>query len=99
MSRPRYYWHPIVRKMVMRYPKLNCENSIQEKAFKEAIETVKEKTFSLSNGDCRVEAVEDILIKKTKTVYGVSQEMNYSWKTVQNWVNTFIRMVGKEVGY
>ena len=84
--------------MIMRYPKLSA-NSIQEKAFKEAIETVKEKTLTLSNGDYRLEAVEDILIKKTKTVYGVSQELNYSWKTVQNWVNTFIRMVGKEAGY
>ena len=38
MSRPKYYWYGIVKKMIMRYPQIKEEKSIQTSIFVNAIE-------------------------------------------------------------
>ena len=99
MSKPRYYWNGIVKKMVMRYPKLNDEKSSQAGIFVKSIEKSIEETKNLPNGELRVQAIEDVYFNQTKTVNGVALEMNYSWRTIQNWLNSFVNLVGKNAGF
>jgi len=84
----------------MQYPRLkNNSISAQEKIFKEAIEVVISATLELPDGDLRLRAVKEIMWDKTKTYEGVGRELNYEWRTIQNWVNRFVNMVGKAAGF
>ena len=75
------------------------EDKIQSQFIRLAMADAKEETLKLPNGHERMKAVEDILIKKTKTVEGEALELNYSWRTVQNWINSYVNMVGRKAGY
>lgn len=99
MSRPTYYWHGMVKRMIMRYPKLKEEKSIQSGIFVKAIEKAIRETEKLNNGDCRLKAVQMVCFDKTMTVDGVAEELHYSWRTVQNWMNDYIKRVGKNAGF
>lgn len=99
MSRPRYYWHGIARKMIQRYPMLGEERSMQAAIFRQAIDEALDETAKLPNGELRLAAIKDVLIDQTRTLYGEAAKVNYSEKTVQNWINSFVRLVGKKAGY
>lgn len=99
MSRPRYYWYGSVKKMISRYTILAQESSLQSAIFQKAIDISLEETKKLPNGEERVKAIEIILIKQTKTAEGVALEMNYSWRTIQNWITSFVNMVGRNAGF
>lgn len=99
MSRPRYYWYGSIRKMIMSLDLVKKERTLQATIFTRALEDAIEETKKLPNGDLRLKAVEEILIKKTKTYEGVALEVNYESRTVQNWVTSFVNLVGKKAGY
>jgi len=99
LSRPKFYWHGIVRKMIMRYPELKSEDTKQAKAYTTAIEDALAYTLGLDNGNDKIEAISLVLIKKTHTVDGAALELNYSPRTVQRWVIAFVKTVGKNVGF
>lgn len=99
MSKPRHYWYGSVRKMIMSSKEIESERTFQATMFKNALEDAFEETRKLPNGDLRIKAVEDILIKKTKTYDGVALELYYDKRTIQSWVNSFVNLVGKKAGY
>lgn len=98
MSRPKYYWYGNVKKMVNRYPLLKAEGEM-EKKYIEAIKKALNTTKSLDNGDARIKAIELVYFKKSHTVYGVASELHYSERTIFRWLNGFIYMVGRNVGF
>ncbi len=75
------------------------ENTLQSVIFNHALKDAFEETRKLPNGELRIKAVQDILINKTKTYDGVALELYYDRKTIQNWVNSFVNLVGKKAGY
>lgn len=99
MSRPRFYWYGIVKKMVMRYPGLKAEESEMAVLYTAAIEKAIRETESLDNGECRMQAIELVLFKKTHTIDGAAMEVNYSAPSIIKWINKFINEVGRNVGY
>lgn len=99
MSKPKYYWNGMVKKMIMRYPRLNDEKTSQAGIFIKSIEKSLEETRKLPNGELRVQAIEDIYFTKIKTLQGVALDFNYSERTVQNWLNSFVNLVGKNAGF
>ena len=99
MSRPRNYWYGIVCKMIKSSNQLENEHTLQSSIFKHAIEDAMAETKKLPNGELRIKAVQDILIEQTKTYEGVAMEVHYDWRTVQNWVNSFVKLVGRKAGY
>lgn len=99
MGRPRYYWYGIVRQMIMATDKVKDERSMQSAIFTNAMNDAMEETLKLPNGKLRVKAVGEVLIKKTKTIEGVAQEVHYEHRTVQGWINSFVNLVGKKAGY
>ncbi len=99
MSRPRYYWNNIVKKMITRYPVLRNESSIQAGLYIWAIESALKETEQLTNGQQRIKAIEDVYFKKTKTCEGVALELNFSNRTVQYWLNDFVNLVGAKAGF
>lgn len=98
MGRPRFYWYYIVKKMITESP--NFKNpSIKEQEILEAMKSVEMEILELSNGTERMKAVNDILIRKTKTYAGVGIELHYDCRTVQNWITDYIFRVGKKANY
>ncbi len=79
--------------------KIAGESSLQAYISMKAMRDAEAETLKLPNGELRMKAVRDVLIKKTKTYEGVALEVNYNWRTVQNWVNKYINLVGKKAGY
>lgn len=99
MGRPRYYWYNSVKKIIMQYPRLKDDASKQAVQYVEAIEIAIADTKKLENGNERMTAIDDILFKKTRTIDGVAIKLNYHWRTIQNWITDFIKLVGKKVGF
>lgn len=97
MSRPRYYWHNMVRKQIM----LNktIAQSEQRDKIREAMAETDRETLKLPNGEERLYAVKAVLIEQSKNYDGVAYELNYDWHTIQKWVNTYVNQVGKRAGY
>lgn len=81
--------------MIMRYPEIKSEDTVQAKAYTKAIEDALAYTLSLENGKDKIEGISLVLIKKTHTVEGAALELNYSPRTVQRWVIAFVKTVGK----
>lgn len=99
MSRPGSYWFNISRSMIMRYYEIKPGSSKQEKMWVKAIdETIKEYEAA-ENGDYKVRAVQLVLLDHSHDFERAASELNYSWRTIQDWVNAFIRRVGKRAGY
>lgn len=97
MSRPRFYWYDISKKMIMRYPDL--DNNDIELMFKIAIESNIEDLKAKSNAEDRIKAVKMVLIDHTHTTSGAALILHYSDRNVQYWINEFVNSVGKEAGF
>lgn len=98
MSRPKHEWYGFIRMKISRY-KSETEKTMQNAIFSNAIADAMEETAKLPNGDLRLKAVSEILIRKTKTYEGMAQELHYDYRTIQNWINSFVNLVGKKAGY
>lgn len=84
--------------MISRYPFEN-DTSMQSGIFLNAIKKSLEETKKLPNGEERLKAIDVVLIKKTKTAEGAALDMHYSWRTVQNWITSFVNLVGRNAGF
>ena len=99
MSNPQFYWYPISRKMIENIKVIENEKSVQAIVFTNAIYEALEETAKLPQGDLRIRAINAILINKTKTCEGVAQELFYEQRTINNWIRSFIKLVGRKAGY
>lgn len=99
MSRPKYYWHPLVKKMILVCGKKKYSDIPAEQKYILAIEKAIEQTKQQKNGDYKVQSIKDILLNRTETILSMTFKIGYSEKTIQNWINDFIRLVGFEAGY
>ena len=99
MGKPKYYWYGSVKKMIMHSSNVKKDESLQAYIFKKAIEEATRETLKLPNGKKRMQAVNEILIKQTKTYDGVASELNYEQRTIQSWITSFVNLVGKKAGY
>lgn len=99
MSRPKYYWYGIVKKMVMKYPQLKVEKSLQASIYVVAIEKALEETKETENAKEKLEIIQKVLFDKRKTTAGAALDINYSERTAQRWINSFINLCGKNVGF
>lgn len=89
MSRPKEYYYGDIKKWIMAMDKLPPQR-IQVKVFKSAYAEAIKETANLPNGELRLKAIDEILIKKTRTYTGVAQEIHYDWRTVQNWITSLL---------
>ncbi len=78
---------------------MDKETSLQSAIYKNAIERSLEETKKLPAADERIKAIEMVLIRKEKTSEGAAIELNYSWRTVQNWITSFVNLVGRNAGF
>lgn len=99
MSRPRHYWYGSIKKMIMKSEQIKKERTLQATIFTHALEDAIEETKKLPNGELRLKAVDQILIKQTKNYEGVAFDFNYERKTIQNWVTSFVNLVGRKAGF
>lgn len=97
MSRPKYCWYGFVKRMIINgYYNQDSENAIK---LREAMEEVEKQTLELPNGEERMKAVDEILIKHTKTYDGVALELHYHKNIIQSWVTKYVNQVGKKGGW
>ena len=99
MSRPKYYWHPLVKKMIVVCGSKKYSDIPAEQKYILAIEKAINQTKNQKNGDYKVQSIKDILLNRTETILSMAFKIGYSEKTIQNWINDFIRIVGFEAGY
>jgi len=98
MSRPKFYWYDITKKMIMRYPNLDGDIPLEAqflKAIESTMEEVEEKVDSVE----RKKAFNMLLFKKTHTTSGAALKLHYSERTIQYWVNDFVNEVGRKAGF
>lgn len=98
MSRPTHYWYSIVKKMIMS-KELQDDTSKQAMLIKRAMQDARRETRKLPNGELRLQAVDDILIRQIKTYEGVGLDIHYDARTVQLWINSYVNLVGRKAGY
>lgn len=98
MSRPKYYWNGIVKSMIKQYPYTNS-TATQELVYKAAIDKAIEETRKLPNGEERLQAIQRVYFDKVLTLNGAAMELHYSCRTIQTWLNSFVTLVGRKVGY
>lgn len=99
MSRPKYYWYGIVKKMIMRYPQYKESNCKQEKQYAKAIERALEYTGTMELAESRLKAIDLVLFKQTHTAEGAALHLNYERRNIDRWISQFVNRVGKEVGF
>lgn len=101
MPKKRYnvYWRWIPVKMIQEYPALKKRKSIQAQIFTWAIEDTIKETEQLADGKFRLQAVDLVYVRKTKTIDGAALEIGASRRTVQRWLNDFVRLVAHKAGY
>ncbi len=99
MSRPKNYWYGTVKKMVMRYPKLKSEKSIQAGIYCNAIERTLLEEKNTEDSDMRVRAIQKVYFEKVLTIEGAAIEFGYSERQVRRWLESFVNRVGKNAGF
>lgn len=99
MSRPRHWWYTDVKRAVMHLGKYRDKTEPEYIRYKEAIGEALKDVEKMANAAERLQAIDDILFKQTKTIDGVAMDMNYSRRIVQYWINDFINSVGAYKGY
>lgn len=87
----------IARIMVSNYKRLG--KSPQDVIFRQAIDTVIERTSKLDNGTERLKAVKMVCIDRTHTTAGAASAIHYSYWTVLNFVKDFLDDVSVEAGF
>lgn len=96
---PRHWWYTDVKRAVMHLPKYREKNEPEYMRYKEAISNALKDVEQMANAAERLQAIDDILFKQTKTIDGVAMDMNYSRRIIQYWINDFINLVGSYKGY
>lgn len=98
MSRPKNYYYGYVKKLLMMYDDLP-HDSMQMSIFRDAVNRTVKQVRELPNGDERIEAVVEVLMKKRKTYEGYAMQIHVCEQVVKRWVSSFINQVGKNAGY
>lgn len=99
MSRPRYYWYGLVKKLIYRYYSLKDYKSLQEFLFYQAINATLREFDSMTYPTERYWVIEQVLFKQRLTVDGAAQDLCFSSATVNRWINDFVKKVGKNAGF
>ena len=95
MSRPRHWWYSDVKRAVMHLSKYKDKTEPEYVRYREAINNALKDVQKMSNAAERLQAIDDILFKQTKTIDGVAMDMNYSRRIIQYWIGDFINLVGE----
>ncbi len=99
MGKPKHYWYGIVKRLIMESPSHDKEESLQQYIISMAMEKANKETLKLPNGEERLRAVELVLIKKNKNVYGAALELYCSSRKVERWISSYINLVGRKAGF
>ena len=99
MSNPKHWWYSDVKRAVMHSPKFRNKPQPEYKRYIEAIDKALADVEQMQNASERKYAIDEILIKQTRTIDGVAYKLNYSRRVVQGWINDYITLVGKYKGY
>lgn len=83
----------------MESPSHDKEESLQQYIISMAMEKANKETLKLPNGEERLRAVEIVLIKKNKNVYGAALELYCSSRKVERWISSYINLVGRKAGF
>lgn len=97
MSKPREYYYWDIKKWLGDIDRLPNRERVQD--LRRAVEEVNSETLKKNNGQLRMKAVKAILFDKRSTYIGMAQELDYDWRTIQNWVTAYINQVGKKAGF
>lgn len=92
MSRPRYWWFPVIQKILRRYPKqLEVDNTpqgtLEMKMIKEAIQ---ETSIKYENSEERLAFIEMLYFSKTHTLEGAAYALYVHPQTAKKWNHDFI---------
>lgn len=98
MSNSKYYWYSLVKKMIMT-PQVANERSLQASVLRNAMQEAEEATLKLPDGQMRMLAVRKILLEQTMTYERFEIEYHYCRRTIQKWINSYVKLVGKRAGY
>lgn len=98
MSNSKFYWYSLVKKMIMT-PQVATERSLQASVLRNAMEEAETETLTLPDGPMRMLAVKKILIDQTMTYERFEIEYHYCRRTIQKWINSYVKLVGKKAGY
>lgn len=96
---PRHWWYTDVKRAIMHLSKYRDKTEPEYVRYKEAISLALKDVEQTRNAAERLQAIDEILFKQTKTIDGVAMDMNYSRRIVQYWINDFINSVGEHKGY
>lgn len=97
MSKPKYCWYGFVKKMIMSgYYNQDTENA---QKLRTAMQDVEAQIMELPNGAERMTAIDEILIRHTKTYDGVALELHYHKNIIKRWVAQYVNQVGKRGGW
>lgn len=97
MSRPREYYYWDIKRWLMMADRLPQRKRTKE--LLQAVAEVNEETLNMPNGNARMKAIKAIIFEQRATYKGMGLELNYDWRTVQNWVTAYINQVGRKAGY
>lgn len=73
--------------------------TFQDYVLMKAVLEARLETEHLPNGELRLQAIEEILIKKSKNYQAFARDNYYDSRTVQRWINSYVNLVGKKAGY
>ena len=97
MSRPKEYYYGFVKAMLKKrriLPRTRPQTNILESAYQEALK----ETNSLPNGSARLQAIH-LVIDCGYNYKFAAYEQHYSERKIQEWVTSFVNLVGKKAGY
>lgn len=98
MSRPSNDYYGYIMMRIKKYPGIKKEDSIVSMMQWNAIEKELKKLDNKKDKD-KLRAVQMVLIKKTHTIEGAAQVLNYSYYSVRNWIQDFVNAVGRGSGF
>lgn len=102
MSKPRARWWGYVRRILNDYPELLANEEQlngNDRRELDAVVRAMGRAECFSCGEQQIRIVKRVFFNKTHTLVGAAVEENISYATARRRQNSFIRLVGKEMGY
>lgn len=97
MSKPNKYYYSVAKKLIMLSRDLP-EDKLIPAMVKLAMKDTNQETLKLPDGELRMRAVDDVLIKQLYTIDGEAYRIGYSERTVQGWISSYVNLFGHNLG-
>ena len=101
MTRRKYkeYWRPVVERMIREYPGIKSHTDFQARLMTYAIEKTMEETSRMPDGLLRLRVIGLVYMAKSHSLDGAAMKVHASRRTVQRWIDDFMRRVAVHSAY